>query len=468
MTRHLDRTRACVSLAGACLLTLLAACGGGGGGGGGRTADACGETARKQWVLDVARDWYLFPETLPTTVDLSAYATAEQLLDALTATARAEGKDRFFSYLTTRSAENSLFGEGEFVGFGFRNRTDPPNRVFILDVYDDSPAAAAGLKRGDEVIAVDGEPVADALASGARTFADLLGAAEAGVRRTLTIRRGGSTFDATLEKRTVTLDPVPDAFGAVVLPLAGTAGVGYVHLRSYVSTADAQLRAAFAGFRANNPAIQHFIVDLRYNGGGLVGTAELLGDLLGGNRSSGDVQFSFVHNAARASQNSTSRFEPRPESASPVQIAFLTTEATASASEINANMMWPYVTTAIVGSDTLGKPVGQVGFDLAGCEDRLRIVAFATENALGEGEYYDGLASVMPYACAAPDTLDAPLGSADDGLTRAALDWMATGACPPMTGTAATRTTREGASAPGDPPLSRRPTPAERWLPGIQ
>ncbi|HET9694472.1 MAG TPA: S41 family peptidase [Steroidobacteraceae bacterium] len=468
MTRFPSRAppRPLRALALACLLTVLAACGGGGDGGGRRepSSGACSETARKQWVLDVARDWYLYPETLPGTVDLSGYATAEELLDALTATARAQGKDRYFSYLTTRSAENSLLGAGEFVGFGFRNRTDDPQRVFILDVYAASPAADAGLQRGDEVIAVDGTAVADALSSG-QTFSDLMGPAEAGVRRTLTIRRGAATFDVTLEKRTVTIDPVPDGFGATVLPLAGTSGVGYLHLRSYVSTADSQLRTAFANFLA--AGLEHFIIDLRYNGGGYLSTAQLLNDLLGGNRSSADVQYSVVHNAARSQQNSTVRFAPRDESVSPVQIAFLTTDATASASEINANTMWPYVTTAIVGSDTLGKPVGQVAFDLSGCEDRLRLVAFETVNSLGEGDYYDGLASVMPYACAAPDTLDAPLGSVDDAMIRAALNWMATGACEAMTATTGGRLKPFG-DGQWIRPRPQQPSPAEHWLPGIQ
>ena len=100
-------------LALSALTTMLAACGGGSGGGagagtGGGTSNPCGETARKQWVLNVAREWYLFPDLLPASTDIATYPTAEELLDALTATARAQGKDRFFSYLTTKSAEDSL------------------------------------------------------------------------------------------------------------------------------------------------------------------------------------------------------------------------------------------------------------------------------------------------------------------------------------------------------------------------
>ena len=172
------------------LMTLMAGCGGGGGGGTGSGTDGpCGEATRKQWVLNVAREWYLFPDLLPASTDIAAYSTADDLLDALTATARAQGKDRFFSYLTTKSAEDSLLGEGQFVGFGFRSRTDTGNRPFVLDVFEGSPAATAGLQRGDEVIAVDQGSgfvsVAQSLADGSTTFTDLLGAADAGVQLSL-------------------------------------------------------------------------------------------------------------------------------------------------------------------------------------------------------------------------------------------------------------------------------------------
>jgi carboxyl-terminal processing protease len=446
----------------AALGTLLASCGGGGDGGSSATG-GCGETARKEWVLDVARDWYLYPETLPSSVDLSAYRTAEELLDALTATARAQDKDRFFSFLTTRAAENSLFDEGEFVGFGFSNRTDDGNRIFITDVFAGSPAADAGLLRGDEVTAVDGQSVASAL-TGGTTFSELLGPTDTGVSRTLTILRNGTTLDRTMTKRTVTLDPVPDDNGVVILPRAGTTGVGYVRLRSYISTANAQLRDAFAQFRAQD--ITDFIIDLRYNGGGLVSTAELIDDLLGGVLFANEVQFRMVHNAARSAQDSTSRFQSQPQSVSPVRIAFLTTGMTASASEINVNAMKPYVDVAIVGSDTLGKPVGQLAFDLQGCQDRLRLISFKIVNALGEGDYYTGLAPTMPgSACAAEDTLDAPLGSVDDNLTREALDWLANGACNVLMDASA-------ADARMKPQFERAPQrpskPLEYWLPGVQ
>ncbi|MBP9591293.1 MAG: hypothetical protein KBE42_04455, partial [Steroidobacteraceae bacterium] len=64
-------------------VTILGGCGGssGGGRGGGDSSAACGETARKQFVLDATREWYLFPDLLPATVNASSFATAEELLD---------------------------------------------------------------------------------------------------------------------------------------------------------------------------------------------------------------------------------------------------------------------------------------------------------------------------------------------------------------------------------------------------
>lgn len=466
----LARPRPMRSLAAAALIVVIAGCGGGGGGGsgGGTQPTACGETARKQFVLNVAREWYLFDDLLPTTVNTASFATAEELLDHLTATARLQGKDRFFSYLTTRAAENALLGEGQFVGFGFRNRVDGGNRPMILEVFESSPAADAGMQRGDEIVAVDSGsgfvPVSQLLVGGT-TISDVLGPAEVGVQRGLRLLRNGVTRDVTLVKRTVTIDPVPDGYGALVLPQAGTPGVGYLNLRTYISTADPQLSAAFAQFQALG--LQDYIIDLRYNGGGLVSVAALMNNLLGGARAATDVQYRLVHNPRKTAENESELFSPKPQSVRPVRVAFLTTGATASASEINVNSQAPWLEVAIVGEDTFGKPVGQYAFDLQGCEDRLRLVSFKSVNSLGQGDYYDGLASQLSFACAADDTLAEPLGSASEGMVAAALGWLSTGACGQLmtTATARAKTSRFDVADPY--PLPREPTPAQWWMPGV-
>ena len=464
--------RRCLAAVASAVLVVAAGCGSGGGGSGdgggngGGTPTACSETNRKQFTLDVARDWYLFPELLPSSVTLADYEDAEELLDHLTATARDERKDRGFSYLTTPSEDSALLGEGQYNGFGFRTRTDAGDRPFVTEVFESGPATEAGLRRGDEIVAVDSGSgyvaVADLLADGS-TISDALGPAEVGIRRGLRLLHDGVTREVSMTKRTVAIDPVSNLYGSVVLPLDGTTGVGYLNLRTYISTADTQLREAFAHFRARD--IDWFIVDLRYNGGGLVSTAELLNDLLGGARSTSDVQLRVLHNDRRSAENRTRRFSPTSQSVRPVRIAFLTTAATASASEINVNSMAPWVEVAIVGENTLGKPVGQLAFDLGGCDTRLRLVSFRTVNSQGVGDYYDGLAGTLPFACAATDALDRPLGDATEGLTAAALEWLRTGACGSVMSPAPTARQKAGAgeTGPPHPPASA----AEAWLPGI-
>lgn len=457
------------------LVILVAGCGGGGGdGGGGRTPASCSEAELKQFVLATSRDWYLFPELLPAAVDTASFATAAELLDHLTATARAQGKDRYFSYLTTRTEENSLLGEGEFIGFGLRTRTDPGPRPFIVEVFEGSPAAEGGLERGDEIVAVDLDdgngyvPVSELLADGS-TISDALGPSESGVARGVRLLRTGEAqpVEVRMVKRTVTIDPVSDIYGWAVLPLAGTAGVGYVNLRTYISTADTQLRDAFAQLRARN--LDYYIVDLRYNGGGLVRIAELVNDLFGAARSTSEVQLRMLHNPARsAAEDETRRFDPQPQSVRPVRIAFLTTEATASASEINVNSLAPWVEVAIVGDDTYGKPVGQLAFDLTGCDDRLRLVSFKTVNALDQGDYYDGLAETLQSACAAPDTIDLPLGDPAEGMVAAALGWLANDTCEPIVAPAAAARAKPGSTTKLERfPRPARPSAAQSWLPGV-
>jgi regulator of sigma E protease len=68
----------------------------------------------------------------------------------------------------------------------------------IKAVQDDSPAAAAGLKPGDMITAIDGEPVGDPLAVDQR----LRG--KAGAKVKLTLDRAGTAFDVEVEPRAVT------------------------------------------------------------------------------------------------------------------------------------------------------------------------------------------------------------------------------------------------------------------------
>jgi C-terminal processing protease CtpA/Prc len=458
-----------LTAAAALLSTALAACGGGGSGGGMSAGGACSVTNQKQFVLDATREWYLFQDLLPASVSIASFATAQELLDSLTATARAQGKDRFFSFLTTPQADSSFFQEGQFIGFGFQSSIQG-NQLFLTDVFEASPAADGGLTRGVEITAVDAGAGFISMATILATDPNLeqaFGPSTEGVQRGLRfLRLNGQQVEVTLTKRIVTILPVPAAGGTAILSLPSNPSVrvGYSHLRTFISTAETPLRNAYAQFRAQG--INYIIVDFRSNGGGLVSIAEFIGDLNGRNRAAADVFSNMRFNAAKSSNDSVRRFLPQPQSVTPVRIAFITTGGTASASELVINSMKPWVEVAIVGANTFGKPVGQAAFDLSGCDLRLRLIAFKTTNANNEGDYFDGLAPTMPgNSCAAADDLARSPGDALEDSTAEALRWLGTGACRQVMGTGAPGL--QMTLRPARIPMPRSPTPAQAYLPGL-
>jgi hypothetical protein len=122
------------------------------------------------------------------------------------------------------------------------------------------------------------------------------------------------------------------------------------------------------------------------------------------------------------------------------------------------------VEVAIVGADTFGKPVGQSAFDPSGCDLRLRLIAFQFTNADGQGEYYEGLAATLPFACRAEDDLGRQPGDALESSTAEALHWLGTGACSEVLGAGKARA---AAAALQRVPQAARPTAAQVYLPGL-
>ena len=475
----------------------LAACGGGsdggstaapptagGSSGGGATPpanDQCSLRNRQTWAQGVLNEWYLFPETLPASLDPTPFTTVEAYIDALTATARSQRRDRFFTFLTSIQQEDAFLRSGSSAGFGFRISTDAAaRRVFVMESFEGTAALAAGIDRGDEIVAVGTSAatlrtVSDIIAAeGSAGVTSAFGPSTAGTTRTLRVTGPSGTRTVDVAKTDFALTPVSSRYGARIIDDGGRR-VGYLNLRTFISTADPQLRAAFADFRA--AGITEFVIDFRYNGGGLVSTADLMGDLLGGNRFTSEVFSLTTFRPEKASNNSTRRFAPQPQSVSPMRLAFIGTTATASASELVINSFIPYYGSrlALVGTNTFGKPVGQVAIDRAACDDRIRVVAFTTKNSANSDAYFDGLKSAVANSCQAVDDLSRPLGTAAEASTRAALDFLAGRPCTPIADSGQqSQSAGERANAGMELVTGRRellmpdnPAPAQRETPGL-
>jgi hypothetical protein len=133
---------------------------------------------------------------------------------------------------------------------------------------------------------------------------------------------------------------------------------------------------------------------------------------------------------------------------------------------------------ALIGGNTFGKPVGQIAADNTACDDRLRVLAFTTRNSANSDAYFNGLAEAVKASCRANDDFTQTLGSASEGSTRQALDWLQGRSCTPIPAS-----TAQAAHASGigqetiveadlalqlEPlPVSGLPTPAQREIPGL-
>lgn len=424
------RSRAAAAMAAT---ALLAACGGSSGGDGAQSTD-CGVAAQNEFVYETMQDLYLWSDELPM-VAPAEFESPEALLAALRVP-----QDRF-SFINTTAADDAFFRAGQFVGLGVRTDQPTPDELRVVEVFEGGPADMAGLDRGDRILTVNGRPIEEVLADGGFTAA--LGPAEIGVEVDLSWRTpAGAERAGTATKAVVTIPPV--AVADILDTAAGP--VGYLFFRSFVETAAGPLEDAFAAFR--DAGLSQVVIDLRYNSGGLLSIAQFFADLAGGAGAVGQPIYTLEYNAANSGRNRTATFRNRAASLNPARLIFITTRTTASASEMAINALEPFYDVVLIGERTFGKPVGQDAVTF--CDKTLRAITFRTVNALGAGDYFDGL----PVDCPAADDLDTPLGDPAEASLAEALHYAETGAC--------------SAPAADAPALRAKPTgPGPIWrLPG--
>jgi carboxyl-terminal processing protease len=417
----------------------------------------CGPLEDKATVVELVGTWYLYPDLLPPFVDQASYPDAAALMAHLTASARAAGLDRGWSYVTTVAAVQQHYAAAQAVGHGFTLLVRG-TRLLVGQVMKGSAAADAGFVRGDELLRIGPDaqalvPVADLIAAG--TVSQALGSGVAGVTRLLEVATAaGAVEQRSLVTRVFGLDPVP------AWHVSGT--TAYLDLRTFIQPAEADLRTAFQAFQA--AGVTDLVVDLRYNGGGLVSTAVLLANLIGASRATG-LLYEEWFNPARAAYDVAVPFSSVTQQAGISRVAFLTTGLTASASELVINALDPWVQVALVGEPTYGKPVGQLGFQVTGCDTVVYVVAARFTNAAGHGGYYaglpDGSTSFAAPLCAALDDLGHAQDDPTEGSHAAALAWLATGRCPPPPARPLPAAGRARA------PMPPRPTPSQVEMPGL-
>jgi len=405
------RRPAVVLLAG-----LALSCGGGGSSPttpdtGGSTSTSCSTAGQCTFVRDALQSYYYWYKELPNP-DPASFSSPEAYLEAV----RYRALDSSFSYITAKASSEAFYSESQFIGFGISTLVTGELEMRLAQVFPGGPAADAGMDRGDYLVALGGRAVADLMRTG--EINTVFGPEQIGYSLEFVWRspRGGERR-ATLSKRLVT---IPTVSQTAVLD-AGRSQVGYIHFRNFVQPSVEALNAAFTQVR--DAGATDLVLDLRYNGGGLVSVAQHLAGLIGGDPLVGQVFVQFTHNDKQTSRNTAYKFEAKPQALAVTRLVVIATRGSASASEAVINGLRPYMDVKVVGDATYGKPVGQYGFDF--CEKVLYPVSFLVTNARGEADYFNGI----PADCAAADDVDHALASPQEASLSEALYVLRTGRC---------------------------------------
>ena len=214
----------------------------------------------------------------------------------------------------------------------------------------------------------------------------------------------------------------------------GSHKIGYLMYNGFYSTYDNQLNSVFGSFQTQN--VTDLVLDLRYNSGGSISTATKLASMITG-QFTGQLFAKQQWNAKAQSyyeSNSPSSLENRfvgnLNSLNLNKVYVLTTNATASASELVINCLKPYITVVQIGTTTTGKNVGSITlydsptFAKQNVNPRhkyaMQPIVLKIVDKNGFGDYTSGIAPTTPL----PESMDdlGILGNPSEPLLNAAIN----------------------------------------------
>lgn len=324
------------------------------------------------WILEEMEFWYLWNDDLPAETDknLDPESYFNTLLNE---------QDRF-SWIQSNYRElvNSLQGISKEAGYEFALFKEKEGSVNVVAqityVKPFSPAATAGLKRGDMVSHINGEQITTE--NYQRLLSSVQNQHSVQYKPVLT---GEEKFG---ESKSVTLAVVEYAENPNYLhKVIETEGkrIGYLVYNFFAPGTDGQpgkydveTDEIVTGFKAQG--VTDLILDLRYNSGGSESSAKNLASLLGRGiddskiflrREYNDV----VEDAILRDENLgpdflISHFDTKANNIgnnlSSGRIYILTSSRTASASELIINSLKPFMDVFLIGDTTYGKNVGSI------------------------------------------------------------------------------------------------------------
>ena len=171
--------------------------------------------------------------------------------------------DPYTNFISESDVERArLRQSGQYQGIGADMRL-LDGRPTILELFRDQPADQAGLKVGDRILEVDGQ---NTEGKNLEQLEEIMRGFPGTVMELVVDRPGSGQVDISLTRGDLNIQNVP-YYGML------DQNVGYVALTTFTRQAAKNVRDAVQELRAENPGMQGVVLDLRYNGGGLLNEA---------------------------------------------------------------------------------------------------------------------------------------------------------------------------------------------------
>ncbi len=359
-----------------------------------------------QWIETTMRTNYLWNTEIPVAgrLNYAAEPTAffRSLLTLKDGKAR-NGSHHYYSYIEKNKdyvATRTSIDRDDTYGMEFTvfNIVDENNQALgyywarVLYVLPNSPAQLANLQRGDWLVGFDGK--GDNLIQYTKLLkgGGLNLTVAANPRDKNNYRQTSLTASREVVDNPIYIDKIIETGGKKIGYLLYnhfTTGPGTYTDRTY----DEEMKSKFKHFA--DQGVNEFVLDLRYNGGGYLMSANVLAGLLVPEKNKDDIFSIDVDNKGRKSIRYFSS-EAITTHLNLSRLYVLTSSSTASASEAVINGLSPFLNVILVGETTEGKNVGSVHYAKDEYEWALQPIIMRITSSDTSYDYSSGIPANYP------------------------------------------------------------------------
>jgi len=285
------------------------------------------------------------------------------------------------------------------------------NSTKIRVVYQNTKLHDAGVRRGWKIDRVNGETATD---ENAQQLLD-----ENNVNDISFIDNNNHIVSMKVEKENIIITTV---IYSDIFVLSNNIKVGYLVFNDFIDTAYDELDNEIDYFIKGD--IDELIVDTRYSKGIHIDVSSYFASLLTEKVSPFDIFGYFTYNDNNIDRNFTKNFKDVPQRLNLDRIIFITSRHTGIAGELLINGLAPYIDVILVGNRTSGTPFFMTYTMSSDTNFAYSFVVGYAENAIGFGEYLDGLNYNLINA---EDDVTRCFGDRDEASLAKALNFIESG-----------------------------------------